>query len=272
VMVQVSCRTQGMLKSVHRFHAHYLQMDQANDVNEQLDAFLDHPGPGFGQPPVAFAHRAHLLHHAAHANCKTVTQLDRIDWDLWILGFYYRELYHRCERRGGPPTLARASWVDASHYLQAALAHDLMGNCATAQLYLAALLRPIIPVVEYMQLCRRKQPILAGAIGFAFADILGKVPDHPAFSFNHGLATPAGLTQAALDRKTYCSGKNPGGALLSDPEGDLVPVELMVLNRALAPADQNPTLTLFCERIAATAYPTDPEFIALDTRVSIMGY
>jgi hypothetical protein len=268
----ISCRTIGMLKSVHRFHAHYLQMDQANRLDEQLDAFLNHPGPGFGQSPIAFAHRAHLLHHAAHANCKTVAQVDCIDWDLWTLGFHYRELFHRCERRSGPPKLAPVTWVDTSSYLRAALVHELMGNRATAQLYLAALLRPIIPVVEHMQLGRRKQPILAGAIGFAFADILGKVPDHPAFAFDLSLTTSAGLIQAALDRQTYCSAKNPGGALLKGPEGDLVPLELMILNRAMPKAQQNPTLTLFCERIAATSYPTEPDYIAFDTRLSIAGY
>jgi len=268
-MTTVSCRTNGMLKSVLNHNAHFERFrDTSDELRAEIAAYLKGPAP---EPLLAISH-GNTLRLRAHANCTTIKQTDRIDWATWSLALHYTELAHRCARRGGPPRLNGQGWVTLSGYLWAALAHDLMGNRTLAQLYLAALLRPIVPVVDYMKLGRAKTPIEAGVIGFAFHTILGAVPDHPAFARWDIPLTPEGLAQAALDRKTYAKASNPAGSMLSGPEGDLVPVELMILNRALPEADQDPDLRAFAAHLAAATYPDDAVYQSLDAMVTVAGY
>lgn len=216
----------------------------------------------------AFSNACHLRTHRAVVS---VAHTDQIDWQSWRMAVDLQELNFRCVFRKGAPGVAEPYASTVSGYLWLAIANTLIGAEEAAVRQMQPLLHPIVKVVETMVAGNKTKPLL-GAVGFAFQQILGKVPDHPAFAIPEGLATAAGLAEAVALRKTYADQRRPGGALLPSPLGDLIPLELILLNQSLPDGAQDPVLRGIGERIAATVYPDIPTFIALDTLVSAQGY
>lgn len=262
----VTTRTTSAFNATRKNLENMQQPTREAEAEKSLDRVLSGISYGWSRGGAL----SHFTSLRAHAACTSVADIENIDWSMWRLGIEYADLNRRVEARGKSIEKYQAA-PSVSHYLHCAIGHALFGARPVAIEVLTELAFSLVEALNRIQL-GSKVPVQAGAIGFAYRDILGQVPDHSALTIPEDLLTPAGLARAAMARKTYANPKNEGGSLLSSPHGDLIPLELILLNNKLPEGQQDPVLSEFANKIAETSYPSDPVFQAMDTKISVEGW
>ncbi|MCV2883067.1 hypothetical protein [Actibacterium sp. XHP0104] len=139
------------------------------------------------------------------------------------------------------------------------------GRSGLASKQLEEILDPISHVVERVELGSRKEAVL-GAVGVFFEDMIGKRPVHAAFN-----RMPETLEDAYAARDTYARPESPGGALLVDPEGGLIPVEVIYLAQK-GTREDGCILSRMEKAMTATEYPASQFFQNLDLELTVEGY
>lgn len=216
----------------------------------------------FGLKPLAqIAGCRAFLHQIEHGQDVSV------DWNSWQLGKELLLLDFRANASGGARTMS--SWSVISPDLDLGISLSLMGQTKMAKTVLQSVQPRLANVVQRIELGLGKQLDLS-----VFGHILdletGTVPTHPAFTRSVLSQGPRMLETAAAARKDYAKAGNSGGSLLAGPECDLVPVELVYLNKSLGLAD--PKLDDMAQQIATTSYPENDDFVELDTELTVAGY
>lgn len=190
-----------------------------------------------------------------------------INWADWRLSIEIRLLDFRANASGGSRTMS--SWVVVSPDLQLGIALALLGQDKMAKTVLNSVIPGLSPVAEKIEIGLGKQADMS-AIGYILGAEIGKVPSHSAFTRSKLSQEPDPLKTARIGRNGYSKTGHIGGSLLGGPACDLVPLELIYLNKALNL--DNHAFDAMAAKISETAYPEVEDFIELDTDITIAGY
>lgn len=188
------------------------------------------------------------------------------DWQCWRLGLEYAALALRTRS-----PIQLTNWVGISGALEVAYGNWALGYEKEARLNLQSIRGPIASLPGQV-LKKSPDATPLAAIGRFFKDVLGVLPNHPAFEPGALSLNTDSLIQAIERRIIYADATHAGGAILPGPIGDFIPLEVIYLNHLLEIDQQDKTMSFMLQKMAATTYPDDPLFAELDTIATLGGY
>lgn len=251
-------RTPHALRKAQEFTADHSLDDEFEGQRAKTKHYLEASGPA-----PSFTFLANLCEATSHANCETVSDIEKIDWARWRLATELRLLQWRLDAVTHL-TKRRWSWVEVSSALHLGISLNLSDRKKVALPIFQSLAASLPPVLD--QMTSRKDRLRDwGAIAYVFQDII----DLKALPKPLQVAPPETLEQAIVARATYSDGRDPHGSLLSHAGANLIPVELVFFARKRESLD--PELGYFDEKIRTSSYPDHPVFQEIDLDLSIAG-
>lgn len=251
-------RTPHALRKAKEFFAGHSLDDEFEKQRAKTKQYLEASGPA---PSLSFL--ANICEATSHANCKTVSDLETIDWERWRLATELRLLQWRLDAVTHL-VKRRWSWVEVSNALHLGISLNLSGREKLALPIFESLATGLPPVLDQMT-SRKDRSRDWGAIAYVFQDVM----DLKALPKPLQVAPPETLEQAIAARATYSDRRDPYGSLLSHAGANLIPVELVFFVRKRENSD--PELRYFDEKIRTSSYPDHPVFQEMDLELSIAG-
>jgi hypothetical protein len=263
----VNCQTSIALNRAIRLYRGYQSYTTNDRLLLDLRSFIDQEIIQVSSFGAAAAEND--LHAFVKVNSLKDLQHEII-WPSWRLALEYRMLYFRINASTNHMRIK--SYVSISDYLQLSYGLWLIGQKDNA-IKAAQVCASVFPSVIDRVLRPDYPADVLGSVGYFF-NLLGiEIPSHKVFEYDANLLlTQRGLESATNARVWYSNPSYQGGAILQGPTGDLIPLELILVNQHLSNDAQDTDITSMKQYMTATEYPDDPLFIELDTELTAAGF